>query len=64
MPENLYPQLPTAPLMSQESFNFEMVRNTIETLQILKKNIMKSNGSIEMFTTNYCMHLQVLVLSL
>ena len=26
MPENLYPQLPTAPSMSQESFNIEMVR--------------------------------------
>ena len=26
MPENLYPQLPTAPLISQESFNVEMVR--------------------------------------
>ena len=25
MPENLYPQLPTAPLISQESFNIEMV---------------------------------------
>ena len=26
MPENLYPQLPTAPSMSQESFNTKMVR--------------------------------------
>ena len=26
MPENLYPQLPTAPPMNQESFNIEMVR--------------------------------------
>ena len=26
MPENLYPQLPTAPLMNRESFNIEMVR--------------------------------------
>ena len=26
MPENFYPQLPTAPSMSQESFNIEMVR--------------------------------------
>ena len=26
MPENLYPQVPTAPSMSQESFNIEMVR--------------------------------------
>ena len=26
MPENLYPQLPTVPLISQKSFNIEMVR--------------------------------------
>ena len=26
MPKNLYPQLPTAPSMSQESFNIEMIR--------------------------------------
>ena len=26
MPENLYPELPTVPSMSQESFNIEMVR--------------------------------------
>ena len=29
MPENLYPQLPTAQSMSQESFNIEMVRNIV-----------------------------------
>ena len=37
MPKNLYSQLPTAPSMSQESFNIEMVRNTMKTLRILKK---------------------------
>ena len=26
MPENLYPKLPSAPLMSQESFNIETIR--------------------------------------
>ena len=26
MPENLYPQLPSAPSMNQESFNIEVVR--------------------------------------
>ena len=26
MPENLYPNLPSAPLMSQESFNIETIR--------------------------------------
>ena len=60
MPKNLYPQLPTAPSMSQESFNIEMAR----TLQILKKNILKSNGNIRMLTTNYYMHPQVQVLLL
>ena len=38
-------------------------KNTIKTLQILKKNIMKSNRNITMPTTNYYMHLQVLVIS-
>ena len=33
MPESLYPKLPTAPPMNQESFNIEMVRkNTTKTL--------------------------------
>ena len=50
MPENLYPQLPTAPSMSQESFNIEMVRSTTKTLRILRKNILKSNANIRMFT--------------
>ena len=57
MPENLYLKLPTAPSTSQESFNIEMVRKTIKTSLILKKNIMKGNGSIEMLTTNYYMYL-------
>ena len=32
MPENLYPKLPSAPWMSQESFNIEMVRKYYQTL--------------------------------
>ena len=36
MPENLYPQLPTAPLMSQESFNIEMVRKYYQDITDLK----------------------------
>ena len=32
MPENLYPQLPTAPSMSQESFNIEMVRKYFQDI--------------------------------
>ena len=58
MPENLYPQLPSAPLMSQESFNIEMARNTIKTLRTLRKNTLKSNGNIEMLTIDYYMHPQ------
>ena len=37
MPENLYPQLPTAPSMSQESFNIEMVRKYYQDIANLKE---------------------------
>ena len=37
MPENLYPQLPTASLMSQESFNIEMVRKYYQNIANLKE---------------------------
>ena len=37
MPENLYPQLPTAPLMNQESFNIEMVRKYYQDIANLKE---------------------------
>ena len=37
MPENLYPQLPTAPLISQESFNVEMVRKYYQDVANLKE---------------------------
>ena len=36
MPENLYPNLPTAPSMSQESFNIEMVRKYYQDIANLK----------------------------
>ena len=36
MPENIYPQLPTAPSMSQESFNIEMVRKYYQDIVNLK----------------------------
>ena len=36
MPENIYPQLPTAPPMSQESFNIEMVRKYYQDIENLK----------------------------
>ena len=37
MPENLYPQLPTAPQISQESFNIEMVRKYYQDIANLKE---------------------------
>ena len=37
MPENLHPQLPTAPSMSQESFNIEMVRKYYQDIANLKE---------------------------
>ena len=37
MPENLYPQLPTAPPMNQESFNIEMVRKYYQDIPNLKE---------------------------
>ena len=59
MPENLYSQLPTAPSMSQESFNIEMVRKYYQDIANLKENILKSNGGIRMLTIDYHMHPQV-----
>ena len=64
MPENLYPQLPTAPSISQESFNIEMVRKYYQDIENLKRNILKSNGNIRMPTIDYYMHPQVQVLLL
>ena len=37
MPESLYPQLPTAPPMNQESFNIEMVRKYYQDIANLKE---------------------------
>ena len=37
MPENLYPQLPTTPPISQESFNIEMVRKYYQDIANLKE---------------------------
>ena len=36
MPENLYPKLPSALSMSQESFNIEMVRKYYQDITVLK----------------------------
>ena len=37
MPENLYPQLPTAPSTSQETFNIEMVRKYCQDIANLRE---------------------------
>ena len=37
MPENLYPQLPSAPSISRESFNIEMVRKYYQDIVNLKE---------------------------
>ena len=37
MPENIYPQLPTAPSISQESFNIETVRKYYQNIVSLKE---------------------------
>ena len=37
MPENLYPQLPDVPPISQESFNIEMVRKCYQDIANLKE---------------------------
>ena len=37
MPENLYPQLPAAPPMNQESFNIEMVRKHYQDIANIKE---------------------------
>ena len=41
MPENLYPQLATSPLMNQESFNIEMVRKYYQDIANLKEKYTK-----------------------
>ena len=37
MPENIYPQLPTAPPINQESFNIEMVKKYYQDIAIKEK---------------------------
>ena len=44
MPENLYPQLPTTPLMSQESFNIEMVMKYYQDITDLKNKYQEKQG--------------------
>ena len=50
MPENLYPQLPTASSMNQESFNIEMVRKYYQDITNLKE---KYNEKQRKYRTAY-----------
>ena len=50
MPENLYPQLPTAPPISQESFNIEMVWKYYQDIANLKE---KYNGKQRKYKNAY-----------
>ena len=50
MPENLYPQLPSAPSMSQESFNIEMVRKYYQDIANLKE---KYNEKQQKYRNDY-----------
>ena len=61
---NLYPTLPTAPSMNQESFNIEMVRKYYQDISNLKEKYDEKHGNIKMLTIDYYMHLRVQVLLL
>ena len=50
MSENLYPQLPTVPPISQESFNIEMVRKYYQDIANLKG---KYNGKQRKYKNAY-----------
>ena len=63
MPENLYPQLPTAPLFNQESFNIEMVRKYYQDIANLKEKYTEKQRKYKN-AYNRLLHLQVQVLLL
>ena len=44
MPENLYPKLPSAPSMSQESFNIDTVRKYYQDITDLKNKYQEKQG--------------------
>ena len=50
MPENLYPKLPSAPSINQESFNIEMVRKYYQDIANLKE---KYNEKQRKYKTAY-----------
>ena len=62
MPETLYLKLLVHHRLVKKVSMLRRSGNTFKTLRILRTNSMKSNKNIKMLTTNYYMHLQVLVL--
>ena len=63
MPENIYPQLPTASSISQESFNIETVRKYYQDIVNLKEKYTEKQWKYKN-TINYYLHPQVQVLLL
>ena len=63
MPENLYPKLSSAPSMSQESFNIEIIKKYYQDIMNLKNkyNEKQRKYKVTYIIINYYMHLQVLV---
>ena len=59
MPENLYPKSPSAPSMSQESFDIEMVRKYYQDITDLKNKYQEKQWK---YKNAYNRLLQVLVL--
>ena len=59
MPEKIYPQVPTAPSMSQESFNFEMVRKYYQDIVNLKEKYNEKQWKYRNATVDHYMNLQV-----
>ena len=57
MSENIYPQLPTAPPISQESFNIEMVRKYYQDIANLKEKYTEKQQNYKNAYNSY-MHLQ------
>ena len=53
MPENLYPKLPSAPSISQESFNAETIRKYYQDITDLKNKYDEKHRKYKNAATNY-----------
>ena len=60
--KNLYPKLPSAPSMSQESFNIETIRKYYQDITDLKSKYNEKQWKYKKLTPIYYMHVQVQVL--